>query len=566
MTNGHWTLGRDIATLPYPIASPLLRIRRAHSRRLAEKTLNLTFDLVEELLKFTNALLLAEHLHIAGSIDHEFAALANKRQSLGDRVALTRGLSRSSRSPLGILIRDGWKRSGRSFGQNLGSIVQLRNSVAHGSTPTENVADGILRDLLDRTNPLGPLIDELAAGRLFSTFTVSTDDSKRGTALEWSGPTTAYAETDIELPPAVIGGDCFILRGDAKISLQPFVLARHEPLQEEPDLWLFDHGGGSFKWTTMRPRGAESPPNLDRSSPSMRKLDRLLSLSRPDSVREQRASHYFKSTPFLMNRLLNSFVERPEISEQVRRLFVQQESGSLWLTAPAGSGKSSVVSALIRNYRAIHHFVSDSEGRDSYSAILRSLIEQLVERIGADIKPSENDEALPVQLANLLVEAAMNNEDAATVVAIDAMDELGSGQAIDRLVRAFPEELPSGVYLIMSSRPLPPSIRVSRHFDQYELRPLTVDVIVELARKHGLPTSLPLCEKAFIASGGNPLYAIWALTLLRDRPSDEIDFSRNLDDFLDLSLAKFSTPEQKSRPSRFLRRSLPRPHRSTSPR
>jgi tetratricopeptide (TPR) repeat protein len=279
----------------------------------------------------------------------------------------------------------------------------------------------------------------------------------------------------------------------------------------------------SAEWVNLTSSDRSVPAGGDEEVETIRpRLSAwITSLPRARSLRLE--PYLFTTTPVLIDRLLSQYVERRDVGEAVQALMHESRSGNLWIIAGPGTGKSSVLAALVKRYQAVHHFISQYEGKNVQAAILRSLIAQLLMRISTKELPEESDERLPQQFANLLVRESMKANDAdPTVIVVDAIDELGDEDAIMRFLRAFPDELPSGAYIIMSSRPLPQGVAMPKGATRFGLRPLSINDIRLVAQKHGLVSESRVYEQAFVASRGNPLFAVWALTILRENPNQDL--------------------------------------------
>jgi tetratricopeptide (TPR) repeat protein len=535
-----WQDDIDVRLLPFPVAFALRRLMRARRAGGAVDELEHLLDLVEETMRYVNARLMADHLLGDVPFTDQAVRLIGKKQSFGDRTQLAMHLAGGLDSKLARHLSQTWAKRHGGLGPALEHIVEHRNAVRHGARPTEAAAQEHLDALTPVLERIVPLFIELQGEKLFSIYRPPREGENRPTVMPWNGPHPAEDEVTLDLDlPAYCAGTCFAIFGEEAMFLGPLFAARDEPLADDQDLWVYDHGvpdqtsgAGSARWANNRVQKVDVPSSAELLEGTLRDLAKaLMGSARPDQTKAQvsLASYYFATTPALISRLMSTYVQRPEVDLWVDELLAAR-SGALWIEARAGIGKSSVMARLCEKYGAINHFVTASEGRSNVPAILRSIIAQIIDRNGIQTSPTENDEALAQQLGNLLVAVAMSSSEP-TVIAIDALDELGSSSAVDRFLSAFPNPLPDNTCLVVSARPMPPTWRASHKFTIEHLGPLSIDAVQALAFQHEIATSPEVCEKAFAASQGNPLFFLWALRVLAVTPERDVDFTHNLEDY-----------------------------------
>lgn len=535
-----WSDDIDVHLLPFPVAFSLRKLLRARRAGGASNELDALLDLVEETMRFVNARLMAEHLVGDVPFPAEAVRLIGRKQTFGDRTQLANHLAGGLESLLAKHIRSTWAERQGGLGPALAGVVKRRNEIRHGARPGEETAREHL-DIIEALLPkVVPLFHQLQAERLYSIYRPSREPGQLPTVMPWIGPFLAVDEVTLDLDfPAQRSGTCITLVGDAAMPLGPFFVARDEPLAEDQDLWVFDHGfpdiddgPGSIRWSNSRVQKVDIPSSVELLASMLHDLANALAGEGHTGRTPQRPefdSHYFATTPALISRLMSTYVERPEVDGWMDEL-VAAGSGSLWIEARAGAGKSSVMAHLCKRFDAIHHFVSASEGRSNVPAILRSMIIQLATLNGFHTLPSENNDDLSQQLANLLVSVALSSVEP-TIIAVDALDELGSARAVDRLISALPDPMPEKTCLVITSRPMPPSWRVPRKFIRKSLGPMSIEAVQAIARRHGITATPEMCAKAFTASQGNPLFCLWALRVIEASPQREVDFSHDLEDY-----------------------------------
>jgi hypothetical protein len=134
-----------------------------------------------------------------------------------------------------------------------------------------------------------------------------------------------------------------------------------------------------------------------------------------------------------------------------------QKSGAFLLVGDAGVGKTAFMAHLVKERRYLHLFAEQVPGQAMLQRALQSLGSQLVTRYQID--PYKDRDTLnvlagfPDFLERLLRLAASTlTEGEKIIIVCDALDE--AGVFPDHFVFGLPKELPDGVYLILSQRPV----------------------------------------------------------------------------------------------------------------
>lgn len=542
----------ELDDLPFPVARATARMRRAVACEIPERAIDAFFEVIEESTRILAIELLSAALRTQAELSPPIIRLMGKRRSFGDRVQLLLHLVRLRGGASHIdSLRAALGKRGAGLASRLTELVRMRNQFAHGARLEGAALDAFLASVQQTTDELEPLAEAVRGLRLLSVFSEPASSAATVLVMDWMGPSPTPCEISFDIPDSLErrdlrSGSVLAVRGAVVLPLGPFMIGRDDPSRDEPELFALENLGRSAEglcasWSNLGDHMQSEPPGgVDDVAAFRDLLDAWESASNAELSRDARLqSYYFSSTPALMGKLLERYVERRGVPEALERLFEAGRSGTLWIVAGPGAGKSTVIASVVHQHEAVHHFVSSSEGRNNQPAIFRSLVAQLIRQIDADELPHDEDHLLPQQFANLLARRAMSQTDSeVVVVALDAVDELGDETAIVQFVEALPSELPDRVFLLVSSRPLPPGLRLPTGATQYVLDPLSVGDIQRVARMHGLPDSARECERAFVASHGNPLLAVWALTLLRDNPDLELADTEEFDDVLSPLLAR----------------------------
>jgi hypothetical protein len=173
---------------------------------------------------------------------------------------------------------------------------------------------------------------------------------------------------------------------------------------------------------------------------------------------------YFEASPVnlrrsfdaLMQDKLRGFVGRQFVFEAVDDFLDTHDSGYLIIRGVPGIGKSALMAKLINDRGYIHHFNIASQNIRSPRVFLENVCVQLIDRYRLDhieIPHRAFDDS--GFLMQCLGEAAADPKSRPIVLAVDALDEadrLGLAAAVNTLY--LPSSLPSGVYVVVTTRPL----------------------------------------------------------------------------------------------------------------
>lgn len=157
---------------------------------------------------------------------------------------------------------------------------------------------------------------------------------------------------------------------------------------------------------------------------------------------------------------LQHYTGRKWLLAEVDAFLAEHDRGYFILEASAGLGKTAFLAWLVQQREYIHHFCELTPGLEGVGAALRSLAAQLVMKYhlqpngvlnGIDTRP----DYLYELLTKVSAQCADNEE---IVLVIDALDEAGT--PLNQNVLGLPRVLPKGVYLIVSHRSVPVTLRV----------------------------------------------------------------------------------------------------------
>jgi hypothetical protein len=155
----------------------------------------------------------------------------------------------------------------------------------------------------------------------------------------------------------------------------------------------------------------------------------------------------------LIARSTHWFSGRGFVFEAVSNFLQQSRRGYFHIIADAGLGKTAIAAELTRRYRSPAYFLSTSAGRASPEQVLNALSAQLIVcyALPHTYLPARAGETSDM-FYQLLKEAAAESERHLVVVVIDALDEADSPPQGHNWLH-LPDDLPEGVYVIMTHRP-----------------------------------------------------------------------------------------------------------------
>ncbi len=171
-------------------------------------------------------------------------------------------------------------------------------------------------------------------------------------------------------------------------------------------------------------------------------------------------SEYYISPDSVFQRVhVDEFIGRDWLTAKVDAFLndSSRKSGAFLLIGDAGVGKTSFMAHLVKERRYLHLFAEQTPGQAMLQRAMQSLGSQLVTRYQIDpYKDRDTLNALSVfpDFLERILRLAANTltEGEKIVIVCDALDEAGTFP--DHFVFGLPKELPDGVFLILSQRPV----------------------------------------------------------------------------------------------------------------
>jgi hypothetical protein len=519
--------GCDFSRLPYPVALTAQRLAAAlRASGDVLKTLFLLKDCFEATIKYLGAVLLADYRLGSACTPEHNASLLEKmiRPSLGvwvDTVvgSLSRWLVGDSR-PGGLVanlfMTPGKKPRETELFAQCRAFVEYRNvALGHGAMRSDRVYDADLRTWMPRLRELLDGVAAMAEWRLC----LPTDHDR---CRVWMGSQPGDATEPGDFTREQVGR--FVLRGpDGPVrDLYPFLcylpdsqqerrlhfydsVCRYSTARKEVEALEYDHG---FKQASAEPvAGLEEAFTADLLAKAFgRHRERM-------AVVEGRVANFGE-----LIEAHAAIVGRRFAIDYVCRFLAEHDRGVLVIEAQPGKGKTALMAHLIQEVfghyapRPVHFFYRRTAGITDPNVCVRSLYHALLEAHGIteaeESKQKNSPEEVYVKLTNLLIQeiAPRLLPDRPQLLFIDALDE-ASANAFQRI----PEEVPAGVYVIATSRPVSDRAALARrqnlhwyHLDAPDLLQENLRDGFEYVERELVGTELPnqtLAEIARIGAG-----------------------------------------------------------------
>jgi WD40 repeat protein len=471
--------GLDLAPLPYPVALTAGRLAAA-LRGAADpcRAVFLLKDGFEAAVKYLGSVLLVEYLRGPARAPDRDTALLERlvRPSLGVWVNVVLGdLSRwlaGGPDPGGAVAvlfarpapRTGGKASETELFADCRGFVGYRNDVlGHGATRPDAA---YAADLARWAPVLRRLLDGVAGLAHWRLCLVADVDR----CQVWTGETSGPATEPGSFPRGLVGK--FVLRGPGGElrPLDPFVcyladpdrdrrlhfydsVYRYTPTRKEVDVLEYDEG---FK------RASPDPiPALEEAFTAERLAAAFGRHRGKMAVIEGRVANFGE-----LIEAHAGIVGRHFAVERVRRFVAENDRGLLVITGEPGRGKTALLAHLVGEVYAhaapppVHFFYRRTAGITDPDVCARSLYHALLEAHGLTESEESRRQTDPEAMARKLDDLLANHvgpkllPSRPQLVFIDALDEADPTPAGRTAFHRLPADLPAGVYVIATTRPI----------------------------------------------------------------------------------------------------------------
>ncbi len=347
------------------------------------------------------------------------------------------------------------------------SFLKLRNRLAHGGGLTRKEAERLISIWQDPFEKTIKALDWLRDIKI-----IGLDNN---VPMELKGPSdNLIAADNLDISQFEDDSDgVWLIKGDNTLSLWPMALFGYPSVSNAKG--NIETGDINSTQIYVRkdvvqlqftPLGAEGFSHSEAGVSAVEAFQSLFSLKRANQKASEKA---FKIQDFgrEIQKDANQMVGRFEEQEHIENSFKDIEQGIVWITGPAGIGKSFLVARLVQDLidnnkdknKIIlpYRFKSGDDARCSRDAFATFAIERLV-AVGALIDNAKIEEK---GKAEDRLKACLDylNKDKKVVFVLDGLDELLSRDA------TFAEDIPLGldsmrITWVCSGRPEPELVKV----------------------------------------------------------------------------------------------------------
>lgn len=177
-----------------------------------------------------------------------------------------------------------------------------------------------------------------------------------------------------------------------------------------------------------------------------------------------------------LEQVVNDFVGRRFLFNEVDQwLKNPAQTGYLIIQAEPGFGKTAFVAALVRRSGWIHHYVDLKRGINKPQDFLENVCAQLIIDYKLPTTYIQEINSRPnTILYKLLSEVASNVKNKPIVILVDALDEASDTGLTEGANRLFlPPSLPTGVFIIATTRSEAPSTSFEAKRSVFDVKPPT---------------------------------------------------------------------------------------------
>ena len=458
----------DADRLPYPLALTLGKLRVALADTASDAgplaALFALKDCFEAGVKFLGSVLVAEYLAGPGRSAERDAALIEKmvRPSLGHWVKeiCRRAAGWTGGRAAALLLTTGRGAPAETpLLKRCGEFVTFRNDgLGHGAG---RAAARYRADLGDWLPVAGDLLRGIA-GLSRPLLLVTSEDL----AQVWVG-----AEPSAAVVPGAFRRDDvgrFVLGpppGGGVLSLFPFLSYLPDP-DKRNRLHFYD---SLYRYTAARKEATVLEYDGGERHPRPEPMTGLEEVFTADLLAKAFHAHRGRMA-VIEGRVANfgeiieahaDIVGRGFAVERVRRLLRDHDRGLLVIEGEPGKGKTALLSHLIENVfgghapRPVHFFYRRTAGITDPDVCVKSLYHALLEAHGLTEAESSRGQRSPEEVFNKLVNlladeiAPRLSPGRPQLIFLDALDEADADA-----FRRIPENLPAGVYVVATTRPV----------------------------------------------------------------------------------------------------------------
>lgn len=322
-------------------------------------------------------------------------------------------------------------------------LIACRNLVVHAGRLDRATARRLLEAHVPR---LGALFERAV---LFeATPLVGCDESGVPQRLMGPGP-LAPAAVDAALAPLVRPGRLYLISEDAGSLLDLSPLHRYAPVSvapspgasavdPEPTVQVYFRAERDLAWLEYITFSPALPQAQDVGDAlrRFREVYRLEEWQRDAALRSEGKRYNFSD---VRRRLLDGFLDRPGCMEHISAAIIRRaEGGVVWLTGPAGSGKSSLVARFLElrplgvhdrdRWVTLAHFFRAQDERCSRGEFLKNAVAALLPEGDLSEATATDAKGREAQFARVLGRVAALGAARAdrrrVLIVVDGLDEI----------------------------------------------------------------------------------------------------------------------------------------------
>ena len=482
--------GLDLQRLPYPVALTARRLEEALGASTdVLKTLFLLKDCFEAGIKYLGSLLLVEYLRSPACTTQRNDALLEKliRPALGMWVndvirplslwLVTSDQEQEPGRPVAALFAEPPRKarghpSETELFRACARFVSFRNdTLGHGARQRDEEYEADLRDWLPVARRLLDEIASLAPWRLMLVADVDR-------CQVWMGPEPGSATEPGAFARAQVGH--FVVRGTEGDVRDLFPLVSYLPASDQAQRLHYYDALHRYKAAGKDALVLDYDEGFKQARPEP--VAGLEAAFTAQLLAEKFGRH--RGRMEVIEGRVGSFgalidehaaiVGRRFVIDHVARFLGENDRGLLVIEAEPGKGKTALMAHLVDEIYGhvapppAHFFYRRTAGITDPDVCVRSLYHALLEAHGlteAGESRQQNDpESMYLKLANLLKDqvAPRLTPGRPQLIFIDALDESNPTASGRPAFQRIPEDLPAGVYIIATTRPVTDRVSLAR--------------------------------------------------------------------------------------------------------
>ena len=182
-------------------------------------------------------------------------------------------------------------------------------------------------------------------------------------------------------------------------------------------------------------------------------------------------TEHIRDTSLYFAEKTRNFVGRQFIFDTITRFINTHPRGYFIIRGEPGIGKTALSAQLVRTMGYLHHFNIRADGWNRADQFLNNICAQLIIRYRLPYTrlPSEATRSAKVFVELLTEAAAQLPKSEKLVIVIDGLDEAAATKDSGTNTLYLPTILPTGVYIIVTTRPVDQPLRIECEYDSFPI-------------------------------------------------------------------------------------------------